>query len=177
MDDSNTIIAEKASHKVAAVFTGQAEAAAAAEALGQVPDASRMQIRLLEPGQSGIDRALEPEQGNIFRTILRAHGWLGLAGAVAGGLLFLVLWGAGIPMIVLSPFAAAGTMIAFGAVAGLLLGGLVSLRPDHDPYIAAVRGALDRGHPVVVVHARSAELAAKAESELSGRGGETVRTL
>ena len=42
---------------------------------------------------------------------------------------------------------------------------------------AAVRGALDRGHPVVVVHARSAELAAKAESELSGRGGETVRTL
>lgn len=177
MDTNPTIIAEKASHKVAAVFPGQQQAAAAAQALGRLPEAGAMQIRLLEPGALGVDRALEPDQGGIFRTILRAHAWLGLAGAVAGGLLFLVLWSAGIPMIVLSPFAAAGAMIGFGAVAGLIAGGLVSLRPDHDPYIAAVRGALDRGQPVVVVHAGTTEAAAKAELELAGSGGETVRTL
>jgi hypothetical protein len=177
MDANNPVIAEKASHKVAATFTAQHRAAAAAQALGRTPIASELQIRLLQPGQPGVDRALEPEQARIFQTILRAHGWLGLAGAIAGGLVFLVLWSMGVLMVTQSPFAAVGAMMGFGLVAGLLLGGLVSLRPDHDPYIAAVHRSLEEGHCVVLVHAPSSAAAAEAQALLDEEGGQTVRTL
>ena len=80
-------------------------------------------------------------------------------------------------MIVNSAVMAAAVIVAFGVVAGLMLGGLVSLRPDHDLYINKVYEALGEGRSAVVVHAFSREQNAQAEALLRGASGEVVATL
>jgi hypothetical protein len=52
-----------------------------------------------------------------------------------------------------------------------MLGGLVSLRPDHDRYVAATRDADGRGKHAVVVHAFSEEQRAQAAEFLRAQGG------
>jgi len=58
-----------------------------------------------------------------------------------------------------------------------MVGGLVTLRPDHDPYVMKVLGALREGDSAVVVHALSAEQKREAERILAQAGNETTSTL
>ena len=58
-----------------------------------------------------------------------------------------------------------------------LLGGLVSLRPDHDRYVLATQEAAARRQATVVVHALSADQADHAARVLSGLGADVTRTL
>jgi hypothetical protein len=96
---------------------------------------------------------------------------------VAGLLAFGALFWMGIPFVVQSPWAAGLAATGFGATAGLLLGGLVSLRPDHDRYIEATRGAISDGRTTLVVHALSAEQNARSAAYLEQRGADVTRTL
>lgn len=112
-----------------------------------------------------------------MHTIIRTHLWLGLAGAVVGILAFGIMIALDVQFIVLSPWWSAFLLTGFGAVGGLMLGGAVSLRPDHSPYISASREALKQGKHVVVVHATSTDELKQAETILKQDGGETVRTL
>lgn len=100
-----------------------------------------------------------------------------MLGAVAGLLAFAVLMAVDVPFIVASPVAAALILLFFGTVAGLLLGGLVALRPDHDRYVLATRDAMAAGSTTVVVHALSAEQREEAAAFLGGQGGEVTSTL
>jgi len=68
-------------------------------------------------------------------------------------------------------------MMFFGGVAGLMLGGLVSLRPDHDRYVQATRDAMAAGNTTVVVHAFSADQRHQAAELLRSNGGEVTSTL
>ena len=70
-----------------------------------------------------------------------------------------------------------GLLVAFGAVAGLMFGGLVTLRPDHDPFINRVREALGEGRSAVVVHAFSREQNAQARELLQHASDDVVSTL
>ena len=65
----------------------------------------------------------------------------------------------------------------YGAIGGLFLGGLVTLRPDHDRYIQAVRQAIAACRSAVVVHALSMQQQREAARFLAERGGEVTRTL
>jgi hypothetical protein len=109
--------------------------------------------------------------------MLRAHFWLGLLGAALGAALFGVLWALHIPFIVNSAVYAAGAIIFFGAVAGLMFGGLVTLRPDHDLYILKVKDALAEGRYAVVVHALSHAQRTEAADLLRRASGEVITTL
>ena len=60
---------------------------------------------------------------------------------------------------------------------GLMLGGLVALRPDQDAYIVSVREALREGRCAVVVHAFDAAQKARADELLAQLSPETVTTL
>lgn len=177
MAGESPITGEVSNSKVAAVFATEAAAREAAEGVRSALDLDATQVQVVTPMDPHPGRKLEPESGGIFRTILVAHAKLGLAGMVVGALAFWALHAMGLPMIVLNAPFALGVMIAFGAVAGLMLGGLVSLRPDHDAYILAVRDALAAGRCAVVVHAFSMEQRARAAEALRARGGETTSTL
>ncbi len=138
---------------------------------------SAAQVKVITPRDRRPGGKLEPESEGIFRTIIRAHLRLGLLGAVAGAVAFGVMWSMGIPMIVNSAVMAGAVIVAFGVVAGLLLGGLASLRPDHDLYILKVFDALGEGRSAVVVHAFSREQSAHAEELLKEASGEVISTL
>lgn len=168
---------EKSDHKVIGLMADEAAAHKLAAAVRAGTGLKEAQVRVLSPGDKRIGRTLEPENRGIVHTMIRAHLWLGLAGAVVGTLAFGIMIALGVQFVVLSPWWSALLLIGFGTIGGLMLGGAVSLRPDHSPYISASREALREGRHVVVVHATSTDELEQAEAILKANADETVRTL
>lgn len=172
-----SLTGERSGSKVAALFPAQDDARAAAARLEASLALQKGQVLVVTPQDRRAARKLEPESHGIFRTILVAHYKLGLAGLVVGLLVFALMYGLGLQMVVRSPAAAGLVIASFGTVFGLFAGGLVSLRPDHDPYISKVRDALSRGQSAVVVHAFDAGERDRAAAAFSAMGKETIATL
>jgi len=177
VSETSPIIGELSNSKVAAVFANEADARAAAQAVASALSLGSAQVQVITPAEPHPGRKLEPESRGIWRTIVVAHVRLGIVGVVVGLLAFAALYAAGLPLIVNSPVAAALALLFFGAVAGLMLGGLVALRPDHDRYVEAARDAMESGNTTVVVHAFSGEQADQAADLLRAQGGEVTATL
>jgi hypothetical protein len=171
------ITGELSNSKVAAVFPNEVVALQAGQEVAAALSLGSAQVQVIGPAEHHPGRILEPESRGIFRTIVIAHVRLGIAGAVIGLLAFAGLYAARLPFIVNSPVAAALVLLFFGGLGGLMLGGLVSLRPDHDRYVEATRDAMDAGKTTVVVHAFSAEQAGRAAEFLRAQGGEVTSTL
>jgi len=177
MTGKSALTGEVSNSKVAAIFPDEVAARSVAARVQAALQLSDAQVEVITPADRGPGRKLEPESEGIFRTIIRAHVVLGLAGGAVGALVFAVLSAMAVPMIVNSAPLAAGVIVVFGIVAGLMFGGLVSLRPDHDWYIAKVLEAIGEGRSAVVVHAFSREQNAQAEDLLKAASGEVVTTL
>lgn len=177
MSETSPVTGELSNSKLAAVFPHEGAARAAAQALSATLSLGPTQVQVITPTEQHPGRKLEPESSGIWRTIVIAHVRLGIVGAVAGVLLFAVLYAMGFAFIVNSPVAAGLSLLFFGAVAGLMLGGLVSLRPDHDLYVEAARDAMAEGNTTVVVHAFSADQRDQAAELLRAQGGDVTSTL
>ena len=173
----NPLTGEVSNSKLAAVFESGAAAREAAAALLSEGGLQPTQVKVVAPGEPDANIKLEPEGRNIWRTVGIAHVKLGIAGAVAGVLLFVVMMGMGVPFVTRSPVAAFLVALFFCTVAGLLWAGFVAIRPDHDRYIHATHDAMAAGRTTVVVHALSHEEQARARELLSARGGEITATL
>ena len=175
--DNVPITGEVSNHKLAAVFDSAATARDAAAALAEAVGLEPAQVQVIAPDEPRADAKLEPESRGIWHTIVLAHVRLGILGAIAGAVVFGLLSWLGVRFIVSSPWAAGPVLVGFGALAGLLLGGLVSLRPDHDRYIQATHEAMEERRTTVLVHALSSEQQEAAAEFLAARGGEVTRTL
>ena len=103
-----------------------------------------------------------------------AHLWFGIGGLAAGALAWGVLMWIGVTLIVSSAVVSGIAFVFMGAIAGLMLGGLVALRPDQDGYVMATQDAIADRRSTVVVHALSGEQADRAAAVL---GAEVTRTL
>ena len=177
MSQTSPITGELSNSKVAAVFANESAARQAAQGVAAALSLGAAQVQVITPAEAHPGRKLEPESRGIWRTIVVAHVKLGMAGIVVGLLAFAALYARGVPFIVNSPVAAALVMMFFGGVAGLMLGGLVSLRPDHDRYVQATRDAMAAGNTTVVVHAFSADQRHQAAELLRSNGGEVTSTF
>lgn len=177
MSETSPITGELSNSKVAAVFPRAGQAREAARAVAAALQLGEAQVQVIAPADPQAARKLQPEARGIWRTIVVAHARLGIVGLVAGGVAFALLHASGVPFIVNSPVASALVLLFFGAIAGLMLGGLVALRPDQDRMVQATRDAQDEGNTTVVVHAFSAEQAKEAGELLRARGGEVTGTL
>ena len=173
----NPLTGEVADSKLAAVFATRRAAQEAADALIASSGLQSAQVKVIRPDSADVAIKLEPEGGGIWRTIIKAHAKLAVVGGILGLVAFGVLYAMGIPMVVQSPVAAGLVLMAFGITGGLMLGGLVALRPDHDRYVQATRDAMEEGRSTVVVHALSGEQQQAAADFLSSRGGEVTQTL
>ncbi len=171
------VTGEVSNSKLAAVFDRESEARAAMQAVVSGAGLQPVQVKLVTPAEPNPGIKLQPEGQGIWRTILLAHLKLGIAGTVVGALAWAVLMWLGVTLIVSSALLAAVAFMFMGAIAGLMLGGLVALRPDQDRYVQATRDAIAHDRFTVVVHALSAEEAERAAKVLSGLGAEVTRTL
>ncbi len=177
MTPSNRVSGESVDHKLAAIFENDSEAkesvSAVLDATGLDPD----QVKIVRPGDTHPGWELEPEDRGIWRTLLRSHLWLGLLGAVVGLVVFLLLFSVGVGFVANNGLVAAVVLAALFAVFGLLAAGLLTLRPDHMPYIVAAQSALRAGKTVVAVHAKDRAQLEAAKKELQGRSVKTVSSL
>ena len=169
--------------KVAGLFPDKTQADAAAAEVLKAPGMASGQVRVLGPQDATMSRreifgrSMEPEQGGIFKTLLITHGITGLAGAIVGLLLFTWLYRSGQPMVASSPMLAFIAIVGFSITFGLLLGGLIAIRPDHVWLITAVRSALKQNKWAVVVHPLDAGQTAAARETLRQSGAEILKTL
>jgi hypothetical protein len=174
---TSAIYGEKFPSKVAAEFDSADDARQAADLLGRQAGISAKQVRLVGPDDSQIDHALEPETRGIGRTLARSHLTLGISGLIVGLLIALVLVITGYSVFRSSPYYTFGILAGFGAVGGLLLAGLISLRPDHDHLLARVKDAARNGRWFLLVHTRDHDEERTARDVLKQVSGKTMSTF
>ena len=110
------------------------------------------QIELIAPNENRLGEKLEPEQDRIAQTAVRAHLLLAVLGIGGAMLIATFLIYAGPAFTTSNPvftFIAAGIM---GAFAGLLGGGLISLRPDQDRFLMKALASRNKQLWTLVVH-------------------------
>jgi len=166
MNDDLDLTGEKSNHKCVAVFDHHEDANDQRERLIDELSIDAGQLQLVQPRTRRPGRKLLPESSGIWDTMLRSHLIMGLAGALAGTTVFLGLLAGGIQPIVSNPFSAGFAFIHVGTLFGLMIGGLLTLRPDQVPYIRGAMRALRCGQTVLVVHARSAQQLSTAKALL-----------
>jgi hypothetical protein len=123
-------------------------------------------VELVVPGDQHLGSKMEPEDRGIARTALKSHLILGLAFLVVGLATAWWLVTFGPPVTRSSPVLVFVVLGFFPTMAGLMLAGLITLRPDHDPLIATAREAAQSGRWTVVVHCRDEEQKQRAKELL-----------
>lgn len=176
MSETSPISGEWSTRKVAAVFPFEAAARDAAQGVAATLSLGAAQVQVVTPGRSSPGRTRAPASRRVWPALGVAQVWLGIGGAVVGLLASGMLYASDIPFIADAPVTAALVLLLFGAMAGLMLGGLVSLRPDRDRDVEATCHAIDTGETTVVVHAFSAEQADRAAALLRAQGGDVTST-
>jgi hypothetical protein len=171
------LFGEKATTKLAVFFDSEEALESVSAQLRHTSGLQNTQLWVVRPHDSDFDLKLEPETQGVARTALRAHVVLGGLGLLAGVLLFVFLYAMGIPAVRSSPYYSAGAILVFALVAGLLFGGLVTARPDHQIVIRAVDEASKAGRWSLVVHPRDESQCKSAESVLQSAGAESVRSV
>lgn len=157
MSQHNVILGEDFPHKVSAEYDSKQAADQAVQLLVDNAKLPRNQIFIVQPHDPNMALKLEPEIKGIARTLAKSHIVLGVGGLLFGLLLAALLVAFGPALTSSSPmftFIALGFLFCF---LGLLLAGVISLRPDHNPLIEKTRTATDTGHWTVIVHCASTE--------------------
>jgi hypothetical protein len=157
MDFARLFFGERSLTKIAVVFDSRAGAQSAAAAVAAAGDLDTPQVRIVEPFDRAVGAKVEPEDNGIWRTIVRAHVACGALGALAGVVFYAVLRADGIAAAAAAPGLGLLASAGFGALLGLMAGGALSLRPDHEWVLGPVREAARAGRWAVIVHPVSAE--------------------
>lgn len=177
MNDAIDPTGEQSNHKLAAVFSDASEAGEACRRLADETSLDRDRIDVLDSASENQHRRLLPESHGIWQTVLRSHLVLGLVGATLGLALFAILFLGGVPFVADNPLLSVLVFVHVFTLFGLMVGGLVSLRPDQVPYVRAARRALESGQSVLLVHAESADELDEARAFLQQPAQKTVRTI
>ena len=169
------LFGERSLTLVAATFPNRAAAVDAATTLqAELPRAG---VDLLHPHDVNLARKLEPESHGIWRTAGRSHLVLGLAGLVAGAVVAATLIGSGWSAAVQSPMLATLFLSNLGLFAGLMVAGLLTLRPDRTRVFTSIRERIIAGDWAVVAHPTSPSQSERALTSLQKAGGMAIRSL
>jgi molybdopterin-guanine dinucleotide biosynthesis protein A len=147
-----------------------------AEALRRLPAWHAGQVQVIHPHDREWGRKVEPEGVGIWRTAVRAHVTCGALGLLAGTLVCAGLCAADVDTIVTSPAVPLLAVLMFATMFGLIIGGVLTVRPDHEGLLHAVRQAVSAGLWTVVVHPVSGEQRRAAERALRATGAPLART-
>jgi len=171
------VFGERSLSKVSAVFGDAGQARGAADELVSGLGLRAEQVEVVAPGDRRISRKLEPESAGIAKTLVKSHVVLGAAGAGLGLVVAVVLVLSGIAATASNPVYTFLALGFLGGMLGMLLGGLISLRPDHDPMIRRVERAARTGRWSVVVHARDHDEEHRVKEALDRLSSRVTETL
>lgn len=135
------------------------------------------EVALIGPDDPHAGMKFEPEQAGIWKTAIRSHVVLGLLGALAGA---VGAWGLAVAdwqAATLSIGYATLFLAVVGGFAGMILAGLLTIRPDHGYVIRRLREALKRRRWAVVVRPLKRSHAPVAMEELRRVGAAPLRSL
>ncbi|MBT0962115.1 hypothetical protein [Denitromonas iodatirespirans] len=169
------LMGERSKTLIVAVFDSANRAGRIAEDLRKRLEP--WQVSVVQPNDPELARKIEPEQRGIFRTMKGAHLKLGVGGLMLGLLVGFALYASGAPAFASTPVMTVVAGGLFGAFAGLLLAGLLGMRPDHDVVTAKVAEAAKSDQWTVVTHPTNEEQASSIRSALKEAGGEVMRSL
>lgn len=161
------LFGERSITKVVGVFEHEKEAVESKEKLKERIGLSGEQLKLVGPDEKRYGRKLEPEGQGIARTAVRAHVIFGVAGLLVGVLIWAAIYALGWDALRSSPGLAAIPILFFSTVGGLMLGGLITARPDHEIIILHVREAVELGKWSLIVHPRTSAQCDQAEEILN----------
>jgi cysteine synthase len=169
------LFGERSRTLVAATFERGGEAVDVANTLqSEAPD---MRVDLVQPHDPSFARKMEPEAQGIWRTFVRSHAVLGPIGLVLGVVTAVTLVVLGVPAFASSPLLAIVAAALFGLFGGLMLAGLLTLRPDRDLVTASIRQAVEAGCWAVVAHPVDPAQLQRTAHELRLAGGRVVRSF
>ncbi len=146
---------ERSLSKIAAVYDNEAAAQVAARQIRSLPHMQRRQVQIVRPFDREWGRRVEPEGLGIWRTAIRSHVTCAVIGFEVALLGFVGLWAADVTAVTSTPGMALLVMLMFGTIFGLMVGGLLTIRPDHEVVVARVREAIAHGQWSVVIHPAS----------------------
>lgn len=157
MSMSELFFGEQSLSKVAAVYDSPEKAREAAHSVHRHTGLETVRLDLIEPGDPSLLTKIEPETQGIFRTMIRAHVSCGLIGWLLAVLTWAGFMAAGATAVVSAPGLSWLFFSSLGLIGGLLVGGLLSLRPDHQLLINKVRRATQQGRWALVGHPQGAD--------------------
>lgn len=174
------VIEEKKPGKVGGVFESEAAAKNAVKSLVSEGAINLQNIELVEPRDASPERddalehKMEPEDKGIARTLAKSHLILGATGLLAGLLASTLLITVGPQLARANPLFTFIPLTLIGVFLGLLLAGLISLRPDHDRLINKSRNAAKSGRWSVVVHTANTEEKQRAKNVMKKKSAKSV---
>lgn len=177
----NLLMGEHSLTKVASVFADEAHARDAARDVAAQVVLNDDQVSVLSPAdgdnanRARFGRKVQPESHGIALTFWKSHLLLGSLGGLLGGLLWWTLQT--YPSIASSPVAALVALVGFGITFGLLLAGVITLRPDQAALYAQVQDRLRHHMWAVVFHPDSARRAKAIEAALLARHATVMSSM
>lgn len=171
------LFAERATTKIAGTFDRQEDAASTIATLKSQTRLKARQLKLIGPNEKRFGTKLEPEGQGIARTAARSHIYMGIAGLVLGIALWVILYASGWNLIRSTPGLSMIPFLLFPTIAGLMLGGLITARPDHSAVITQVRDAVADGKWVVIAHPYSPRQCDDTEAVMKGNAVEVWRSV
>ena len=171
------LFGERATTKIAGAFDRPEDATIAMDALKDQIKLKAKQLQLIAPNEKKFGTKMEPEVQGIARTAVRAHIIMGICGLVLGIVLWVILYALGWNLIRSTPGLSMIPFLFFPTIAGLLLGGLITSRPDQTAVITQVRDAVDEGKWVLIVHPYSPQQCDTAEAVIKANATEVWRSV
>lgn len=177
MNITRLFFREQSLTKLAVSFRDATRATRIAEELRRLPAMHGGQVQVIHPNDHDWGRKVEPEGVGIWRTALRAHATCGVLGLLVGAAVFAGFYAFAGHAITAAPSVTLLAIVMFATMFGLMVGGVLTVRPDHDGLFDAVRQAVAAGLWTVVVHPVSTEQERAAERALRATGAPIARTL
>lgn len=159
---------EKHPGKVAGVYAQESGAQQAIHLLRNEGGFSAEEVNLVPPDDTNFDEKIEPDDKGIGRTLLGSHIILGGCGLAVGLILAAILSVYGPVLTTSSPTMVFIGLATLGTFFGLLVAGLVSLRPDHDGLINDTRHATNNQQWTVIVQTKDDEQQKQAKQLMQG---------
>lgn len=171
------VIDEQHPAKVAAVFNSEAKAQDARQDLISKGKFASQLINIVEPEDPNLSNKIEPESSGIAKTFMKSHGILAVVGLLAGFILASILVAAGPTFTQDSPLSTYLALSFVGLLLGLMVAGLITLRPDHDPLISETIEASHHQQWTVVVQTGSRDATNLAKQILGNKANSVRETI